>query len=96
MNCLKAWADLWVARIAEIYHLNYERLAVLDEPALFTAAQLRLESALESMLELIRSELEDHKLHWQQQKVLNSALKNWDGLTVFIDNPFVPMDNNLA
>jgi len=85
-----------VSRIADIYRLNDERLAVLGEPALFAAAQLRLESALESMLKLIRDELENPKLHWQQQKVLNSALKHWDGLTVFVDNPLVPMDNNLA
>lgn len=95
LNCLKSWADLWVARIAEIYHLNNERLAVLDKPELF-AAQLRLESALESMLQLIRNELKEPGLHWQQQKVLSSALKNWVGLTVFAGNPHVPMDNNLA
>lgn len=96
LNALKAWADLWVSRIADIYRLNDERLAVLDKPELLSAAQLRLEGALESMLNLIGAELEDSSLHWQQQKVLNSALKHWDGLTVFVDNPLVPMDNNLA
>jgi transposase len=96
LNALKPWADLWVSRIADIYRLNDERLAVLDKPELFSAASERLESALESMLKLIRDELEDPSLLWQQQKVLNSALKHWDGLTVFVDNPLVPMDNNLA
>ena len=85
-----------MARIAEIYRLNYERLAVVNEPAPFAAAQLKLESALESMLKLIRNELAEPGLHRQQQKVLNSALKHWDGLTVFVDNPYIPMDNNLA
>jgi transposase len=96
LNVLKAWADLWVSKIADIYRLNDERLAVLDKPELFSSAQLALESALAAMLQSIRSELEDPGLHWQQQKVLNSALKHWDGLTVFVDNPLVPMDNNLA
>jgi hypothetical protein len=96
LNALKAWEDLWVARIAEIYRLNYERLAVVNGPAPFAAAQLKLESALESMLKLIRNELAEPGLHRQQQKVLNSALKHWDGLTVFVDNPYIPMDNNLA
>jgi len=50
LNCLKAWADLWVDRIAGIYRLNYERLAVLGKPELFKVAQSALESALESML----------------------------------------------
>gem|GEM_PF-2317064 len=35
-------------------------------------------------------------MHWQQKKVLSSVLKNWDGLTAFVDNPYFPMDNNLA
>lgn len=96
LNALKAWADLWVSRIADIYRLNDERLAVLDKPELFKVAQSALESALESMLQSIHAELSAPNLHWQQQKVLNSALKHWDGLTVFVENPLVPMDNNLA
>lgn len=96
LNCLKPWADLWVSRIAGIYRLNEERLAVLDRPELFDAAQAALVSALESMLQLIRLELLEPNLNWQQEKVLSSAVKNWDGLTVFVDNPFVPMDNNIA
>jgi hypothetical protein len=36
INALKAWADLWVSRIAGIYRLNDERLAVLDKPELFS------------------------------------------------------------
>ncbi len=39
-----------VARIAEIYRLDYERLAVMNEPASFAAAQLKLESALPALL----------------------------------------------
>jgi hypothetical protein len=96
LNCLKAWADLWVARIAEIYRLNDERLAVLDRPELFDAAQEALKGALKGMLQSIRSELEDPGLYWQQEKALASALKHWEGYTVFVDNPLVPMDNNLA
>jgi transposase len=96
LNALKPWADLWVSRIAGIYRLNEERLAVLDRPELFDTAQLALENSLESMLQLIRLELEDPKLNWQQKKVLSSAVKNWDGLTVFVSHPLVPMDNNLA
>lgn len=96
LNCLKPWADLWVARIAGIYRLNHERLAVLHQPELCSSAQDALECALASMFQLIRSELEDPNLNWQQKKVLSSAVKHWDGLTVFADNPLVPMDNNRA
>ncbi len=36
------------------------------------------------------------KLHSAQRKVLSSLQGHWKGLTVFLDNPTVPMDNNLA
>ena len=32
----------------------------------------------------------------QQMKVYNSLLTHWEGLTLFVENPQVPMDNNLA
>ena len=32
----------------------------------------------------------------QQRKVSQSLLNHWDGLTLFVENPRVPMDNNLA
>jgi len=32
----------------------------------------------------------------QQRKVCQSLLTHWDGLTLFVENPQVPMDNNLA
>jgi transposase len=32
----------------------------------------------------------------QQRKVCQSLLDHWSGLTLFVDNPQVPLDNNLA
>lgn len=32
----------------------------------------------------------------QQRKVCQSLLNHWEGLTLFVDNPQVPLDNNLA
>ena len=32
----------------------------------------------------------------RQTKVLQSLLEHWSGLTVFVENPEVPMDNNRA
>lgn len=96
VKSLRAWADLWVARIADIYRINRERLSVLDNPNLFAAAQLRLKDGLESMRRQMSVELEDAGLFREKRKVLNSAVKHWEGLTVFSDNPLVPMDNNFA
>ncbi len=38
----------------------------------------------------------DQPLHSAQRKVLRSLNKHWQGLTVFVDHPQVPMDNNAA
>lgn len=35
-------------------------------------------------------------LHRAQTKVLNSLRNHWSGLTLFVDHPQVPMDNNQA
>jgi transposase len=33
-------------------------------------------------------------LHHQQKVALESLRNHWDGLTVFVDHPEIPMDNN--
>ncbi|RJX24497.1 MAG: hypothetical protein C4554_08950 [Dethiobacter sp.] len=48
------------------------------------------------MEETITAELEDPALSEVQRKVLQSAKKHWEGLTVFVAHPQVPMDNNAA
>lgn len=96
LTALKPWADEWVRMIAHIYCLNEARLAVKNDPAAFARAQAELVAALEEMAQRRDTELEDPNLHWQKRKVLESARKNWPGLTVFVDHPEVPMDNNEA
>src|SRR4051794_41308856 len=41
-------------------------------------------------------ELADPGLHPARRKVLESQREHWGGLTVFVDHPEVPMDNNAA
>lgn len=42
------------------------------------------------------SELSQPTLRQPQRKVLNSLVNHWSGLTLFVDHPEVPMDNNKA
>ncbi len=42
------------------------------------------------------TELADPKLAQPAAKVLQSMENHWAGLTVFVDHPWVPMDNNVA
>jgi len=41
-------------------------------------------------------QLTNKTLHPAQRKVLKSLREHWDGLTIFIDHPDIPMDNNEA
>lgn len=94
---LKSWADLWVSRIAHIYHLQAHRLSVLEDSAVASGqAQASLEKALGLFLQQIEQELLSPDLHPRQHQILKNARKNWEGLTVFVTHPEVPMDNNTA
>ncbi len=42
------------------------------------------------------TELAESNLRQPQRKVLTSLQDHWSGLTVFVDHPEVPMDNNTA
>jgi transposase len=42
------------------------------------------------------AQLEDKTLHRACRKVLTSLANHWSGLTIFLDNPHIPMDNSPA
>ena len=44
---LEKWSATWVNRIGRLYHLNSQRLEVLDEPEQLATQQLRLEHQVE-------------------------------------------------
>ena len=93
---LKSWADEWVEFIGYIYQLNNDRLDAQDNHLAFAKAQLKLEFVLEDMAQKCTDELKNANLNPLQQKVLESAQKNWGELTTFVHYVHVPMDNNLA
>lgn len=86
---LGTWAEQWKKRIGEIFRLNQKRE---KDPA----AQEDLEEAIKKMEETITTELRGTALNDLQRKVLQSAKRHWEGLIVFVTQPQVPMDNNIA
>jgi transposase len=105
----KAWPDLatwmhdWVEAIGELYHLNAERLMVwnrelplAEQSEAFHARQQLLADGLTAMAAKREGALADPALHSAQKKVLSSLKNHWSGLTVFLDHPQTPMDNNKA
>lgn len=90
------WALGWVERIGLLYQANDARLEAWREPQAFAEADGPLRLAVQEMARQAETELADPGIHPAQQKVLVSLQEHWDGLTVFVDHPEVPMDNNKA
>ena len=100
---LTQWCEGWLERFASVCRLNKERLKHYD-PALalerqtpaFDAAQDELKKAVDGLFAQAEAELADLPAKARQGKALRSLLKYREGLSVFVDNPLVPMDNNAA
>src|SRR5579884_76886 len=92
----EGWALGWVERIGEVYRLNDERLAAREEPVQFAAADAPLRVAVAALGAQGEAELVDPQLHPARRRVLESLGEHWTGLTVFVEHPEVPMDNNTA
>jgi len=94
----KVWALECVDAIGQIYHLNGVRLQTLRDGNgdARDAAQAVLREAVQCLGERRERALADPQLAGPARKVLQSMAAHWGGLTVFVDAPRVPMDNNTA
>jgi transposase len=90
------WALAWVERIGQLYKDNEARLEVQEQPLAFAQKDGQLRQGMQQMEQQARQELADASIHPARQKVLESLQNHWDGLTVFVQHPEVPMDNNTA
>jgi transposase len=89
---LKAWALEWLKRIRELYRLNRQRLT--DPAAANADAALR--QAVTAFEQQVAMELADPTLREPCRKVLTSLQEHWSGLTLFVADPRIPMDNNIS
>ena len=98
---LRRWCQRWIERIALIYRLNDERLKHYDRahplerqsPA-FDAAQAVLKKTVDELFADAETELAGLTDKARRAKPLRSLLNHREGLCVFVDKPFAPMDNN--
>ena len=93
---LTDWAWSWVEDIGTLYQRNDQRLALPKDTAPYTDADQLLRDQVEQMRQRRDRELAETKLRLPQRKALTSLQNHWAGLTVFVDHPEVPMDNNEA
>jgi transposase len=92
----EGWALGWVERIGLLYQANDARLEARREPLAFAEKDGHLRRAVGEMARQAEAELADPGIHPARQKVLVSLQEHWGGLTVFVEHPGVPMDNNTA
>ena len=93
---LADWAWSWVEEIGELYQRNDQRLALQDKPAGYAEADRLLRQHVEHIRQRCDSERAQPHLRQAQSKVLKSLHNHWQGLTVFVEHPEVPLDNNTA
>jgi len=111
----QSWADGWIERIGELYHLNDARIdlgrdrqaAALPAPFVrmaaarlntpeYVQAQQALVQKVEAMARRRDEELAQPDLPAPRRKILASLREHWKGLTLFVEEPEIPMDNNGA
>src|SRR6185437_13860183 len=93
---LSDWTIEWLGRIGELYKINGERLQEKEESQAFKQKDEKLRQAVEEMRKSREAQLQEEKLHPIKRKVLASMQEHWKGLTLFVDHPQVPMDNNAS
>jgi transposase len=93
---LKMWALEWLRRIRGLYRLNDRRLAVERDSAAFGVADDCLRQAVAEMKTEMETELARADLAPPCRRALESLQVHWEGLTRFVDDPRIPMDNNTS
>ncbi len=93
---LKTWALQWLRRIHVLYQLNHRRLETENGSAAFGERDACLRQAVAEMKMQMETELARTDLPTPCRKVLESLTEHWDGLTLFVDDPRIPMDNNAS
>ncbi len=106
---LEDWALLWVEKIGDLYHINNRRrkefdrkLSLPEQSTSFGEQHGKLVGKMDTMAKERDAFIEAHKPDGPdsnlpsnvKSKVLTSLRNHWEGLSVFVEHPEVPMDNN--
>jgi transposase len=105
---LEDWSLSWVEKIGELYHINNQRrkefdpkLSIQGQSASFNEQHEKLVKKMDAMVEERDVFIDAHKLGSDSNflsdvkfKILTSLQNHWNGLSIFVEHPEVPMDNN--
>ena len=92
----KEWALAWLCRIRALYRLDRRRRGMPATDAEFATADAELRQIVAAMQTQANAELADPKLPTPCRKVLTSLQVHWTGLTRFLEDPRIPLDNNAS
>jgi transposase len=92
---LKPWALAWLRLIRQAYRHNARRREQLGKAG-FAEPDAALRSVMAAMKAQAAAEVSAAALRQPCRKVLTSLQEHWPGLTRFVDDPLVPMDNNAS
>ncbi len=93
---LKNWAESWLKRIAKLFILNHQRFKLWSVGSAWTDATEQIEEHLELMERCWQRELKQIGVSKEKRTVLNSLRRHWEGLTLFVGDPRIPLHNNRA
>jgi transposase len=92
---LKPWALVWLRLIRQLYRHNARRLEQRDAAG-FAAADAALRSVINAMTGQAGQDLSRQEVRPPCRKVLVSLQEHWTGLTRFVDDARIPLDNNAS
>ena len=91
---LKQWARSWEEKINALFHVNALRVQYPVPSREFQREDECVRQAITCMEHDFEEELKQSTIHHEQERVLRSLKNHWKGLIVFVDHPYIPMDNN--
>jgi transposase len=106
---LQDWAFFWVDMIATLYHINNRRrkefdpeLSLQQQTPSFNKLHIQLVEKMNEMVKKRDASIKKYDpagpnatlLSTVKHKIMTSLENHWDGLSVFVTHPEVPMDNN--
>jgi transposase len=94
----RRWAGQWVERINGLFASNARRRQAWFQKQAGPLAALEVEvrRQVQEMKGSWERELAEGQLAGEPEKLLASMRRHWQGLTVFVEHPQVPRDNNAA
>ena len=93
----KVWAQEWVGLINQLIKANRKRRqAWFKDRSDFSALDQEVRRQVQEIRKRLDHELAGGQLAPAQEKILKSMSRHWEGLTLFVEHPHVPMDNNAA